>query len=86
MFGYEENRETATGQDRTMYALHPLITRTPEELFATAWRNLAAMHELDLLRVTEAYVEAPHVTQVLDDYAALAPHAWSVPQAPIRAG
>ena len=25
-----------------MYALHPLIARTPEELFANAWRHLGA--------------------------------------------
>ena len=69
-----------------MYALHPLITRTPEELFSTAWRNLEAMHELDLLRVTEAYVEAPDVRQVVDDYAALAPDDWSRPRPWIGAG
>ena len=60
-----------------MYALHPLITRTPEELFANAWRHLGAVDEIDLLRVTEAYVKAPDVQQVVDDYAALAPHDWS---------
>ena len=59
-----------------MHALHPLIARTPEELFATAWRHLGAVDEIDLLRVTEAYVEAPEVKQVVDDYAALAPRSW----------
>ena len=59
-----------------MYALHPLIASTPEELFSNAWRHLGAVHEIDLLRVTEAYVEAPDVQQVVDDYAALAPETW----------
>ncbi len=60
-----------------MYALHPLIAPTPEELFANAWRHLGAVDEIDLLRVTEAYVGAPDVQQVVDDYAALAPQSWS---------
>ena len=60
-----------------MYALHPLIARTPEELFATAWRHLDAVHELDLLRATEAYIDAPEVQQVVDDYQRLAPPGWT---------